>query len=199
MSHYPPSVLRLIKELSRLPGIGEKSAERLAMHILRAPGDQARNLAHSIVDLKEKVRLCSICFGLSDGEVCAICNDPKRDRRLVCVVEQPAEMVAIEKSGGFPGLYHVLQGALSPMDGVGPEALRIRELEARLRQGEIQELVIATGTNVEGDSTAAYLAEHLSRFSVKITRIASGVPIGGDLKYVDQLTLRRAMEGRHAL
>jgi recombination protein RecR len=197
-NHYPASIVVLIKNLSKLPGIGEKTAERLSMYMLLAPLKEMENLAKSILDVKEKVRLCSVCFGLSDGEVCKICNNPGREQNVICLVEQPADLVAIEKSGAFKGLYHVLHGVLSPMEGIGPEHIRIKELEARILEGRINEVVIATGTNVEGEATACYIAELLGKHSIKIMRIASGVPIGGDLKYVDQVTLRKAMECRHA-
>jgi recombination protein RecR len=197
-THYPATIVVMIKNLSKLPGIGEKTAERLSMHILQAPLKEMENLANSILEVKKKVRLCSKCFGLSDDEVCKICNDPSREQSVICLVEQPADLVAIEKSGAFKGLYHVLHGVLSPMEGIGPEDIRIKELEARILDGGIHEVVIATGTNVEGEATACYIAELLGSHSVKIMRIASGVPIGGDLKYVDQVTLRKAMECRHA-
>jgi recombination protein RecR len=197
-THYPATIVVLIKNLSKLPGIGEKTAERLSMHMLQAPLKEMENLAKSILEVKEKVRLCSKCFGLSDSEICKICNDPGREQNVLCLVEQPADLVAIEKSGAFKGVYHVLHGVLSPMEGIGPEDIRISELEARILNGRINEVVIATGTNVEGEATACYIAELLGKYSVKIMRIASGVPIGGDLKYVDQVTLRKAMECRHA-
>jgi len=199
MSHYPSSVLKLIKNLSRLPGIGEKTAERLAMHILRSPVREAEQLSQSIIEIKEKVRLCSMCFTISDTAICNICSNPKRTESILCVVEQPADMVAIEKSGSFSGLYHILEGALSPMDGIGPDHIRIKELVTRISQGKIKEVVLATSTNIEGETTAAYIAELLENHAVKVTRIASGVPIGGDLKYVDQVTLKKAMETRHVI
>ncbi|MDM8526328.1 recombination mediator RecR [Desulfococcaceae bacterium HSG8] len=199
MSHYPSSILNLIRNLSRLPGIGEKTAERLAMHILRMPDKDAEKLASSILDLKEKARLCSLCFAMSDTEICNICANPERDPAVLCVVEQPAEMAAVEKSGSFRGLYHILQGVLSPMDGIGPDNIRVRELIERVEHGQIREIVLATSTNVEGEATASYIAERLQKYPVKVTRIASGVPIGGDLKYVDQVTLRRAMETRYTV
>ncbi|MBW1726052.1 MAG: recombination protein RecR [Deltaproteobacteria bacterium] len=199
MSHYPPSILKLIKSLSRLPGIGEKTAERLAMHILRAPRSDAERLSSNIIEVKNKIKLCSICFGLSDSDICNICSDRTRTPSILCVVEQPADMVAIEKSGAFTGLYHILEGVLSPMDGIGPDNIRIKELISRIAQGEIKEVVLATSTNVEGEATAAYIAERIENYSIKVTRIASGVPIGGDLKYVDQVTLKKAMETRHAV
>ncbi len=198
MSHYPPTVVNLIKQLSRLPGIGEKTAERLAMHIMRDTSQDAAQLAQSILDVKEKLGLCRQCFALSDTELCRICSNPNRDASLLCVVEQPADMASIEKSGSFHGYYHILGGVLSPIDGIGPEQLRIKELVERIRPStQLQEIILATGTNVEGESTAAYIAKILERYPVKVTRIASGVPIGGDLKYIDQVTLRRALEKRH--
>jgi recombination protein RecR len=199
MNHYPTSIRQVIRQLSKLPGIGEKTAERLTMYILRSSRSDAEQLARSIAELKDKVRWCSLCFSLSEEEHCSICSNPSRDQRLICVVEQPADMVSIEKSGAYNGRYHVLQGALSPMDGIGPDAIRIKELIARIVEGGIQEVVLATGTQVEGEATASYLLGLLEKFPVKITRIASGVPIGGDLKYIDQVTLKRAMETRHAM
>ena len=199
MSYYPASIQNLIKHIAKLPGIGEKTAERLAMHILRGSRQEAERLAQSILDVKDKVRLCSRCFALSDDEICSMCSDPARDATFVCVVEQPADMVAVEKSGAFRGLYHILCGALSPMNGVGPEDIRIRELLARIEKDQVKEIVLATGTNVEGEATASYIAQVLAKYPVKITRIASGVPMGGDLKYVDQVTLKRALETRHDL
>lgn len=199
MSYYPASIMTLIKRLALLPGVGEKTAERLAMHILRSPKKQAEELAAGIIDLKNSVRLCSMCYALSDSDICNICNNPARDAATLCVIEQPAEMVAIEKSGAFKGLYHVLQGVLSPMDGIGPDDIRIRELVNRIHQGQVNEVIIATSTSVEGEATASYITEQLTPYPVKVTRIASGVPIGGDLKFVDQMTLKRAMEGRYAV
>ena len=199
MSHYPSSIQKLIENFSRLPGIGEKTAERLAMHVLRAPRSEAEQLSRSIKGIKEKVRLCSMCFAFSDADICNICSDQKRTSSILCVVEQPPDMVAIEKSGSFEGLYHILQGVLSPMNGVGPDSIRIKELISRIAQGKIKEVILATSTNVEGEATAAYIAERLENYQVKVTRIASGVPMGGDLKYVDQVTLKRAMETRHAV
>ncbi len=199
MNHYPTSIRQVIRQLSKLPGIGEKTAERLAMYILRSSRSDAEQLARSIGELKDKVRMCSTCFSLSEAEHCNICSNPSRDERLLCVVEQPADMVSIEKSGAYNGRYHVLQGALSPMDGIGPDAIRIKELIARIGEGGIQEVILATGTHVEGEATASYLLGLLEKFPVKVTRIASGVPIGGDLKYIDQVTLKRAMETRYAL
>ena len=199
MQYYPAPIVKLIKNLARLPSIGEKSAERLALHLLRAPREEARRLAEAIVELKDKVRLCSLCFGLSDAETCGICANPARDTGVLCVVEQPGDMASIEKSGAFKGRYHILQGALSPMDGIGPDGIRIRELMARVQVEGVNEVILATGTSVEGEATADFIAQQLEGRPVRVTRIASGVPMGGDLKYVDQVTLKKAMESRHAI
>ena len=197
MSHYPATIVNLIKSICKLPGIGEKTAERLAMHILRAPRKEAEQLSKSILEAKENVRLCKLCYGLSDDEVCKICTDPTRDASLLCVVEQPADMVAMERSGAFIGRYHILSGVLSPMNGVGPEDIRLGELVAKIKRGQIKEVVLATSTSVEGEATASFIAERLEAYALRVTRIASGVPMGGDLKYVDQVTLKKAMEARH--
>lgn len=199
MNPYPSSMHKLIKNISRLPGIGEKTAERLVMHLLRTPRREAEELSRGILELQDTIRLCSKCFGLSDSEICTLCSDRTRVSTIICVVEQPADMVAIEKSGSFPGLYHILSGVLSPMDGIGPDKLRIKELLSRIEDNKIEEVVLATGTNVEGEATASYLAQRLKQYPVKVTRIASGVPMGGDLKYIDQVTLKRAMETRLAV
>jgi len=199
MSYYPASIQNLIKNIAKLPGIGEKTAERLALHLLRGSRQEAEQLAGSILTIKEKVRLCSRCFALSDDNLCGLCSDPARDNTYLCVVEQPADMVAVEKSGAFRGLYHILSGALSPMNGIGPEDIRIRELIARIEQDQATEVVLATSTNVEGEATASYIAQILEKYQIKVSRIASGVPMGGDLKYVDQVTLKRALETRHVL
>ena len=198
MSYYPASIQNLIRNISKLPGIGEKTAERLALHILRGSKQDAEQLASSILNIKEKVRLCRRCYALSDDDLCSLCSDPARDPSMLCVVEQPADMVAVEKSGAFRGMYHILAGVLSPMNGIGPEDIRIRELVARVEKGQVVEIVVATSTNVEGEATASYIAQILESLPVKVTRIASGVPMGGDLKYVDQVTLKRALETRHA-
>ena len=179
MSYYPTSIQNLIKNIAKLPSIGEKTAERLAMHILRAPRHEAEQLAQSILNIKDKVRFCTRCFALSDDDLCNLCSDPSRDPSLLCVVEQPADMVAIEKSGAFGGMYHILSGALSPMNGIGPENIRIRELISRIQQDQVKEVVLATSTNVEGEATASYLAQLLEKCQVNVTRIASGVPMGG--------------------
>ena len=199
MGYYPASILNLIKALSKLPGIGEKTAERLSMYILRTSSQEAEILARSIMELKARIKLCSQCFALSDTEVCSICQNPARDQGLLCVVEQPAEMVAVEKSGAFNGLYHILQGNLAPMEGIGPDDIRMQELMQRIKNAQIREIVLATATNVEGEATAAYISEQLQNSGVKVTRIAIGVPMGGDLKYVDQATLKCALKTRHVI
>ncbi|MBL0717203.1 MAG: recombination protein RecR [Desulfosarcina sp.] len=199
MNYYPLSIRNLIKNITRLPGIGQKTAERLAIHILNAPVREAELLAASILDVKNKVKKCSLCFSLSDDDICNICSNPARDAGLLCIVEGVTDMVAIEKSGSFNGLYHILGGVLSPMDGIGPENIRIGKFINRVSQGKIKEVVIATSTSVEGDATASYIAQLLQEYQVKVTRIASGVPIGGELKYVDQVTMKRAMDTRHII
>jgi recombination protein RecR len=199
MTHYPAAILALIKNFARLPGVGEKTAERLALHLLRAPRGEALALARSIEEIKDRIGLCGRCGALSDGELCRICSNPARDSRQVCVVEQQADMVSIEKSGAFNGVYHILQGVLSPIDGIGPGEIRIDELVARVGGGHVEEVILATSISIEGEATADYIAQRLASCAVKVTRIASGVPVGGDLKYVDQVTLKRAMEGRHSV
>jgi recombination protein RecR len=199
MNYYPPSIRQVIQSISKLPGIGEKTAERLAMHLLRAPRIEVEQLSRSLLELKSSVRLCEQCFGLSDAETCGICSNHARNPQQVCVVEQPADMVSVEKSGAFSGRYHILGGSLSPINGVGPDDIRIRELMTRIAKQNIAEIILATSTTVEGESTAAYIADRLKDSPVIVTRIASGVPVGGDLKYVDQVTLKRALEGRHAV
>jgi len=197
MNYYPASIRNLIRQIAKLPGIGEKTAERLALHILKAPRRDAEQLAQSILEVKERTQSCSRCHAWSDAAICHICQDTSRQIGLLCIVEQPADMVALEKSGAFHGVYHILGGVLSPMNGVGPDDIRIASIFRRIREEDLKEVVIATGTNVEGEATASYLAEQLKAWPVKVTRIACGVPMGGDLKYVDQVTLKRAMETRH--
>ena len=195
---------RLIDELSRLPGIGPKSAQRVAFYLLKTPRDEANRLAESIVEVKEKVRLCEICFNVSDQELCEFCRDVRRDRSIICVVQEPPDIVAIERTREFSGIYHVLQGAISPIEGIGPEDLRITELLRRLSDVEgdkpiVSEVILATNPNVEGEATAMYLARLLSSAGVNVTRLASGLPVGGDLEYADEVTLGKAIEGRRRL
>ena len=186
----------LIAELERLPSIGTKSAQRLALHLLRVPREDALRLAQAICDVREKVGFCTTCGNFSETDPCALCGDPRRDPRILCVVEQPVDVLAFERTGTFPGRYHVLGGALSPLEGTSPEQLRIRELLDRLRGGEVREVILATNPNVNGEATALYLSRLLSPLGVRITRIARGVPMGSDLEYSDQVTLVRALEGR---
>jgi len=197
MNYYPDPILKLINSLSTLPGIGGKTAERLALHILHAPDTQAATLAADIIELKTSVKLCRVCFALSDKDICKICSDPSRDQSLVCVVESPTDMAAIEKSNAFNGTYHILGGTLSPIDGICPNDIRIDELFKRTDQSKIKEIILATKTNVEGEVTASYILEKLKHKKIKITRIASGIPMGGDLQYIDQLTMQKAMEKRY--
>lgn len=198
MHPYPEPMTRLIRSLCRLPGIGEKTAERLVMFLLHSSPRDVAELAENISNLKKEIRLCRICFGLSDADVCRICKNPARDKSRVCVVENPADLAAIERSGAFNGCYHVLHGLISPMDGIGPNDLRIRELEERIRRGSVSEVIIATGTSVEGEATADFIKKALAPMKVLVTRIASGVPMGGELKYVDPVTLKKAIEARRA-
>ncbi|MER3411186.1 MAG: recombination protein RecR, partial [Thermoleophilia bacterium] len=186
-----PAVDNLVAQLTRLPGVGRRTAQRLAFHLLRASSEEALALAQAIVDVKEKVRFCRACGNLTEEEVCGICLDPRRDRSLVCVVEQPVDLLSIERTGEYRGLYHVLGGALSPLDGVEPSDLRIDELIQRVERDEVEEVVIATNPTMTGEATAAYLADRL-RGKVRITRLASGLPVGSDLEYADEVTLGRA-------
>ena len=195
----PPPVERLVASLKRLPGIGEKSANRLAFFLLSAPDPVGKELAEAILRLKQEIVLCTECFDLTEASPCPICRNPDRDGQLLCVVEEPADRAAIERSGSFRGRYHVLGGALSPIEGVGPEDLRIAELEARVRTGGIQEVVLATNPNAEGDATAHFLAERLRPAGIRITRIASGMPMGGDLEYADQVTVGRSLQFRREI
>ncbi len=189
-------IQRLIEALERLPGIGPKSASRLAFYILRMPEDQVQDLADAIATLKENIVYCSRCQNLSQTDPCAICSDPVRDQHLVCVVEDPLDVVAIERTGVYKGLYHVLHGAINPVEGVGPEDLRVDALLERLEREPIEEIVIATNPNMEGEATAMYLARLLHPKGVRVTRLARGLPVGGDLEYADEVTLSRALEGR---
>ena len=194
-----PAMDRLVASLKRLPGIGEKSATRLAYFLLSAPEDLSRELAESIARLQRDTVVCETCFTLSDRTPCPVCAHPDRDRTVVCVVEEPADMAAIERSGGFRGLYHVLGGALSPIDGMGPETLRVGELERRVAQDGVKEVVLATNPTAEGDATAHFLADRLRGSSVQVSRIAYGMPLGGDIEYADHVTVSRAIENRRSI
>jgi recombination protein RecR len=195
-SVYPVSVQELIDELGRLPGVGPKSAQRIAFHLLKLPSQDALRLSRAITEAKERVAFCERCFNIAEGPVCDLCNDDRRDPTVVCVVEEPRDIVAVEKTQEFNGRYHVLQGAISPIEGVGPDQLRVRELLTRLDAEGIQEVILCTNPNLEGEATAMYLSRLLKDLDVKVTRIASGLPVGGDLEYADELTLGRALEGR---
>ena len=197
--NYTPPVQTLIDELGRLPGIGPKSAQRIAFHLLKTPAEDAARLAHAITEAKARVRFCERCFNVADDVLCPICNDDTRDPTVVCVVEESRDIVAIERTGEFRGRYHVLLGAMSPLEGIGPEQLKIRELVARIDAEGVQEIILCTNPNTEGEVTAMYLARLLKPIGLRVTRIASGLPVGGDLEYADELTLGRALEGRRAV
>lgn len=195
---FPEPVEKLITELAKLPGIGRRSAQRITFFMLRWPREDAAGLAQAILDLKDRIRFCKKCFNFTDEDLCVFCRDARRDRSLICVVEEPSDIIPIEKGGEYRGLYHVLGGALSPLDGVDPEHLRIAELVKRIDEGEVEEVIIATNPNTSGESTALYLADEL-RGKVRVTRLASGLPVGADLEYADEATVSRAMQGRREL
>ena len=192
----PSSVTRLIDEFTRLPTIGPKTASRLTYFLLRAPSEQAQSLSDALAELRTRTRYCSICFNITESEPCGICSDEGRDGSVVCVVEEPLDVLAIERTAGYKGLYHVLHGAISPVEGIGPDELRIRELIARLEKGEIREVILATNLGLEGDATAMYVHRHIDGDKVRVTRLARGMPVGSDLEYADTITLTRAIEDR---
>ncbi len=196
---FEPPIQRLIDELARLPGIGRKSAQRLAFYLLSTEEEDARRLSRSIIEMREQVRLCGRCFNVTDSDECSLCRDLRRDQAVLCVVERAQDIVVVERSREFRGRYHVLGGAISPIEGIGPERLRFRELVERVRHEAIAEVIIATNPSVEGDTTALYLAKVLKPEGVKVTRLASGLPVGGDLDYADELTLGRALTGRREM
>lgn len=196
---YAGPVQDLIDEFGRLPGIGPKSAQRIAFHLLKLPTEDALRLARVIAEVKDKISLCTRCFNIAEGVECDICGDPRRDTTLLCVVEEPRDIAAIEKTHDYRGRYHVLQGALNPIEGVGPDQLRIRELLRRLGQEAVAEVILCTNPNLEGDATAMYLSRQLRPLGIRVTRLASGLPVGGDLEYADELTLGRALEGRREI
>jgi len=193
---YEGAVQELIDELGRLPGVGPKSAQRLAFHILEADPEDMKRLVTAITTVKERVKFCSVCFNVTEQETCNICRDPRRDPSVICVVKESKDVLAVERTRSFRGRYHVLGGAINPIAGIGPEQLRIRELLTRLNDGAIQEIIIATDPNLEGEATATYLARMLKSIGIAVTRLASGLPVGGDLEYADEVTLGRAFEGR---
>jgi recombination protein RecR len=189
----------LITELTKLPGIGRKTAQRLAFYILSMPKEEAKDIAKAIIDVKDKARFCKECFNITDSEVCNICNNNLRDKSKICVVEEPSNIIVIERAGFYNGLYHVLLGALSPIDGVTPERLKINELVERVKRNSVSEIIIATNPNTKGEMTAQYIKELLKQYPVKVTRIAYGLPIGGDIEFADEVTLRKAIEGRREI
>lgn len=199
MKAYAQPIKKLIAELGKLPGIGEKTAARLANYILRSTEDDVRKLAESIVEVKRKIKLCKVCLNLTEEDTCYICRDSSRDKEMICVVEDPDALAAIEESGGYKGTYHVLHGALAPLDGIGPDNLRLGELINRINEGNIKEVIIATNTNVHGESTALLLTKMLKEKNIKLTRIAMGMPMGGDLKYIDKMTISKSLEFRHGM
>jgi len=190
------SVSRLIQELNKLPGIGPKSAQRLAYHILRTPEEQTRELADAILSVKQKTKLCSICFNVTESDTCRICDNAQRDRTKICIVEQPQDILALEHTRAYQGLYHVLHGAISPTEGVGTDDIKVKELMNRLKDGSVTEVILATNTNLEGEQTALYLSKAISPLGIKVTRLARGLPFGTELEYADDVTLTRALEGR---
>jgi recombination protein RecR len=196
---HPPAVARLIEALERLPGIGPKTAQRLAFHLLKQPAASVRDLADALVEIKTHVVHCSSCFNVTDQDPCRICGDPGRDAGLLCVVEEPNDLMAMERTGEYRGRYHVLLGALSPLDGIGPDEIKVRELLVRVEGNHVREVILATNPNVEGDATALYLSKLLRPLGLRVTRIARGLPVGGDLEYADEVTLSRALEGRREM
>lgn len=199
MNYYSESIQQLIEELASLPNIGPKSAQRLALHILNLPEKRVEQLASSILNARKKIRLCKRCYNLSDQEICPICSDPKRDGSILMVVEEPSDLAAYEKTGQYRGLYHVLHGAVNPMVGVQPENLKLKELMQRLQTEDVKEVIIATNSTVEGEATALWISKFVKQAGIKVTRIASGVPVGGALEFIDEMTLFRALEGRTEL
>lgn len=199
MSFYAAPIAKLIDELSKLPGVGNKTAQRLAFYILNMPSEDVEKLSASIVNAKRNIRYCKICCNITDSDTCNICSNIKRDSSIICVVEDPKDVVAMEKTREFKGLYHVLNGAISPMEGIGPEEIRIKELLKRVADNEIKEIILATNPNIEGEATAMYISRLLKPIGIKVTRIAHGVPVGGDLEYADEVTLMKALEGRREI
>lgn len=198
MNYYPQSILRLIEEFSRLPGVGSKTAQRLAFHVLNMSMENAVKLSEAIVEAKRNIKYCSVCGNFTDSNLCSICGNPSREKETICVVQDPRDIVAMEKTREFKGLYHVLHGAISPLNGIGPDDIRIKELLSRMNK-DIKEVIVATNPNVEGEATAMYISRLLKPLGVKVTRIAHGIPVGGDLEYADEVTLGKALEGRREI
>jgi recombination protein RecR len=196
MTNVAEPINQLIKKLAKLPGVGGKTASRLALYILRSSKEEAYDLARSIVSVKEKITFCSVCYNLTDENPCNICKDEKRDKEIICVVEEPGDLMALESSGEFKGKYHVLFGVISPLDGVTPDDIKVQELLERLNNGQVKEVIVATNPTTNGNATALYLSNLIKPLGIKVTRIAQGIPIGGDIEYTDEVTLRKAMEGR---
>ncbi len=199
MAQYAPPIARLVEEFEKLPGIGHKTAQRLAFHILNVPPGRAADLSNAIREAREKIKHCTTCFSLTDTDPCGICSSASRDRSLICVVEDPRDIAAMERTREYKGLYHVLLGTISPMDGIGPEDIKVMELLDRTRDGSVKEVILATNPNVEGEATAMYLSKLLKPLGIKVTRIAHGIPVGGNLEYADEVTLAKALEGRREL
>jgi len=199
MFHYPEPLAKLIAELQKLPTIGTKTAQRIALHILRRPDEEAKELGKAIAEVNDLIVYCSVCGGIADRDPCRICDDPRRDHKIVCVVEGTDDVIAIERTGFFKGVYHVLMGALSPLDGINPEDLKIRELLERINSQDIDEIIMATNPNASGQATAIYLSRKIKPMNIKITQLAHGLPMGGDIDYVDEVTLGKALEGRREL
>ncbi|MCL2383992.1 MAG: recombination mediator RecR [Oscillospiraceae bacterium] len=199
MSYYSPSIEKLIESFERLPSIGHKTAARLAFHMLNMSDEQAKEFIDSIINAKRNLRYCNVCYNISDTEPCQICGSPKRDKSLICVVEDVRDVIAMERTHEFKGVYHVLHGSISPMNNIGPEDIKIKELLERLQDGEVKEIIIATNPRVEGEATAMYLSKLIKPLGIKTTRIAHGIPVGGDLEYTDEITLTKALEGRREL
>ncbi len=196
---YPLPIARLIEEFSKLPGIGKRSAERLAFHVLKQPTESVEQFSSSLIEAKKKITFCPLCQSLTDITPCSICSNPKRDHSVICVVENPKDILAMEKTKEFSGVYHVLHGVISPIDGIGPDDIKIKELLLRTKENNVKEIIMATNPSIEGEATAMYISNLFKNFGIKVTRIAHGLPVGGELEYADEITLTRALEGRHEI
>ncbi len=199
MSYYAPPIARLIEELAHLPGVGRKTAQRLAMHIVTGREDLAVSLSEAIIEARNKIKFCSSCFNLTEADPCPICSDHRRDQKMICIVEAPKDVIAMERTREYHGLYHVLHGAISPMDGIGPEDIKLRELIIRLQGTDVEEIILATNPTIEGEATSMYISRLVKPTGIKVTRLAHGIPVGGDLEFADEVTLTKALEGRNEL